>query len=1375
MEKIFEASEKNRWEIKKIGLLNYWWYDEEEFEFASGRLILRGTNGSGKSVTMQSFIPLLLDGNKSPERLDPFNTKARKIEDYILGYGEQIKEENTSYLYMELLKKETRNYITIGMGLNAKKNSGVKFWGFIIKDGRRVGKDIFLYKDPTNKIPLSKQELKNRIGEGGQVVDNQKEYAMLVNENIFGFETLSEYQEFIKLLIEIRTPKLSKDGFKPSIITEIMSNSLRGLSDEDLKAVSESIENMNKTKEQLEMLNESKKALKQIITPYDNYNKHVLFDKAKKYNEKNTLYKRVLREATELEKKIKDTQKAHEENEERKQEIEKEIEVYEYKKRELSSNELWKQKQEQADLQKQLDEINDEITKKEKMEDDKKRVIIQKEEGEKQTQENYETEKDNFKHVENNMEEIAKQIDYDEFFFKKDEIKIEEKYDYKYFKEDIKRFCQKIEKGKKALEKEKIVNNEYEESLKNLDKEKNEKAKQDSLTDKSRQELEEAKDNFTEEMYKWENSNEILKLENEQMGQIIQKVQNYGENVEFDDVILSLYKPYSKINQKITDEKAILNSKIKQLEEEEQELKHELDDWKNKREPEPVRTEKVKQNREKLKQKNIPYIELYKCIDFKKEIKEDQKNRIESALLDMGILDALIIPKEFREEIKKQDPDFVDKYLYENPVEFKHDLTHIFDVKLPQDVQIKQETVISVLKSVMLEDKQASTYINEKGEYKIGILEGLSDKEEKAKFIGTETRRQFKEKKIQEIEEQINSLINSKKEIEGDLEKLQQQLETLQEEYNNFPKKDSLEEKYKALKVNITKTVAIKENIIRLENILSEKLEILKQAKEETLNLTKGLRFKLDVEIYQENLDKANDLKEYVFEMEKYHNNMINEQNRLAALQETIETLKYDLDNILYEKGKLIIKQKTLKGKIEAIKQMSEGVEELEKQMEELLDKLDKLPKEKEKLIENGGKQVSLLEQLKKEELTKAEKVNSLEKQQNIARDIFEQELSLKYVIGNYENIQDVAHKVISDYQYFDRESKDINSYYGVLIEKYKDNYEKLLDYNLAIGQIFIKEIENEEDNEITEVEKTRTRSDISCFVNGKKVDLKSLQQYIDETIEETQNLVADEDRNLFEEILIGAVGRKIRERIYFAKSWIESMNKLMKSLNTSSGLSFSLNWKPKPATCDEEIDTREIVEILNSDPGLLKPEDITRVATHFRTKFKIAEQEFKEKGAVVSFYNIIKETLDYRKWFEFQFMYKKVGEQSKELTNNAFFKLSGGEKAMAMYIPLFAAVCARYQSARKDCLRIISLDEAFAGVDDNNIKDMFRILTNLELEYIINSQVLWGEYETVPDLAICELISDVNTKVVSVIRYHWNGTKRELVSNKSVGEISNY
>ena len=36
----------------RIGLINFWLYDEEIFEFEDGKLLLRGTNGSGKSVTM---------------------------------------------------------------------------------------------------------------------------------------------------------------------------------------------------------------------------------------------------------------------------------------------------------------------------------------------------------------------------------------------------------------------------------------------------------------------------------------------------------------------------------------------------------------------------------------------------------------------------------------------------------------------------------------------------------------------------------------------------------------------------------------------------------------------------------------------------------------------------------------------------------------------------------------------------------------------------------------------------------------------------------------------------------------------------------------------------------------------------------------------------------------------------------------------------------------------------------------------------------------------------------------------------------------------------------------------------------------------------
>ncbi len=1355
-------SQENRWEIKKIGLLNYWWYDEEEFEFSDGRLILRGTNGSGKSVTMQSFIPLLLDGNKSPERLDPFNTRARKIEDYILGYGDDIKDENTSYLYMEFCKKQTKQYLTIGMGLRAKKNSGVTFWGFLINDGRRIGKDFYLYKDLGNKIPLTKAELKNRIGEGGQVVDTTAEYAMMVNNNIFGFESLAEYQEFIKLLIEIRTPKLSKDGFKPSIITEIMSNSLRGLSDEDLKAVSESIENMNKTKEQLESLQISEKALKQIMTPYENYNKYVLYSKAKKYDDKQKKYLKTQKENSEISSNLSENKYSLKEKEEQKQRVENEIEVNEYKKQELENNEIWKQKQEQTNMKKELEELENEMKKNEEQEENKKQIIRRKEDEEKTSKENIETEKANFETVNNEMEQTARKIEYDEYFFKMDEIKLNEKYDYKYFKEDIKRYISKIEEGKRALEKENIISREYETSLQNLDMEKREKENQEEITTKSRNELQETKESFIEEMYRWEKENEILKLETEEIGAISRKVQSYGENAEYGDIILSLNVPYNDKTQKLLNKKASKNALKTNKELEIKKKEEQIEEWKNKKEPEPVLSDKIRINRQKLKEKNVPFIEFYNAVDFKSDLKDETKNRIESALNDMGILNAIIIPKEYREKIGKIDVDFVDKYLYEKPVEFKYDLSNLLDVKLPQNTNIEPETVVNVLKSIMIEDSSADTYLNENGEYKIGILQGISDKDEKAKYIGFEARREYKLNQIQKLEEEKMALENEREIVIEEIENIDLKITKLKEEYNKFPKKDELEVAYSKLRVNINKLTSINENIEKLEKIQIEKFEKLKEAKEEVKVKTMNLRFNLSLEAYEESFELANELKDLIFDMEKYHTNYINEFEKLQGIQETLSDLNYDLEEILGQKVKITIKMQNLKGKIKSIEQMLKDTD-LEKQMEECQEKLNTLPKEEKRLIAEIATLEAEIRKLEENAISLENRLSSFEKQTELTREIFKQELDLKYVISEYEDLNKTMKNILDSYNYFDKDNRNMQNYYENLVGKYRENSENLLDYNLGINDIFVKEI-NEENDEMLEIEQTRRRSDISCLVNGRKINLNDLKKYIEESIEETKNLVDDEDRHLFEEILIGAVGRKIRERIYFAKDWVESMNKLMKSLNTSSGLSFSLNWKPKLATDESEIDTKEIVDILNSDASLLKQSDIKKVATHFRSKFAKAEKEFAEKNATIPFYSIIKEALDYRKWFEFQFMFKKSGEQSRELTNNAFYKLSGGEKAMAMYIPLFASVCARYQSAKKDCLRIISLDEAFAGVDDNNIRDMFRILTELDLEFVINSQVLWGEYDTVPSLSICELISDVNLKVVSVMRYHWNGEKRELV-----------
>lgn len=64
-------------------------------------------------------------------------------------------------------------------------------------------------------------------------------------------------------------------------------------------------------------------------------------------------------------------------------------------------------------------------------------------------------------------------------------------------------------------------------------------------------------------------------------------------------------------------------------------------------------------------------------------------------------------------------------------------------------------------------------------------------------------------------------------------------------------------------------------------------------------------------------------------------------------------------------------------------------------------------------------------------------------------------------------------------------------------------------------------------------------------------------------------------------------------------------MSRLMKEMDTSMGLSFSLDWKPRKAENDSELDTADLEQILLRDRALLTMEDIEKVAAHFRSKIR--------------------------------------------------------------------------------------------------------------------------------------------------------------------------
>lgn len=290
-----------------------------------------------------------------------------------------------------------------------------------------------------------------------------------------------------------------------------------------------------------------------------------------------------------------------------------------------------------------------------------------------------------------------------------------------------------------------------------------------------------------------------------------------------------------------------------------------------------------------------------------------------------------------------------------------------------------------------------------------------------------------------------------------------------------------------------------------------------------------------------------------------------------------------------------------------------------------------------------------------------------------------------------------------------------------------------------------------------------RERTDLSCRVQGKDLNFLTLIEEINKSIDELKLLISDEERRVFEEVLMNTISVKVRGKIHQSRAWVDVINKLMQDMDTSSTLKLSLTWTPNKAQEEGQLHVSELIDIMSRGDRCTQQE-LKKLADHFTLKVREALRKYEGSGEVRNYHSIIKEVLDYRHWYEFKLHFTKKNERKKELTNNEFFRFSGGEKAMSMYIPLFSAIYARYEKARKECPRVIAMDEAFAGVDEENIRDMFRLLKKLDLDYVLNSQILWGDYDTVTNLSICELIREDNDKLVTILRYHWNGKEKSLI-----------
>ena len=244
-------SDPRRFRPVRAGIVNLYEYGDQVFAFSGGRLLLRGHNTSGKTKALELLLPFCLDGDIAPHKLDPFARAAKHMKWNRVGCVDD--DQRIGYVWVEFERIADDGgvqRITAGIGLKANRSlAEVRRWHFVAHE-RRIGEDLSLLR---GREPLSRADLVAELGDDGEVLDHQAAYRERLNALVFGFAGMEQYQTMLRLMLELRRPHLSKT-LDPDGVAGMLSAGLPTVDDTLMRRVAAGLEQLESLEQGLARL-----------------------------------------------------------------------------------------------------------------------------------------------------------------------------------------------------------------------------------------------------------------------------------------------------------------------------------------------------------------------------------------------------------------------------------------------------------------------------------------------------------------------------------------------------------------------------------------------------------------------------------------------------------------------------------------------------------------------------------------------------------------------------------------------------------------------------------------------------------------------------------------------------------------------------------------------------------------------------------------------------------------------------------------------------------------------------------------------------------------------------------------------------------------
>lgn len=1321
-----------RWMPSRAGILNVWRYYDEVFEFHDGRLLLRGENGSGKSKALELLLPFLFDANLRANRLSTFGTGERTMHWNLMGEGAS-GTTRVGYVWLEFqFDGEPQRWFCCGARLAASTHTTTVHPDFFTSC-LRVGTPDGLSLLTEAGQPLTRSALEQQLGDDGVVHDNATDYRAAIRMALFPGMTEQRYDALITALLQLRTPKLSQ-RLDPSLLSALLSRALPPLGQQEIADLAEGFERLDRQRERLATLDEEAAAAGTLATRQRSYAQRVLRAAAAELISSTTELDNLTRTARRSAEEYDQVALERKATEEHVETLTHEVEDTEARITGLTESESYQQGQELDRLRQQTVEARTHATTLRSDADHKRGVAV--------TDANAQADADRA------AQAAAESVRVQEA----DALRAATRAALVSVHGEIAASLAAGSASSRLLLRGAIRGRHDQleavrEAIDEHDRTVERRHNAENDLDEARTSLATATDRHTEAVERYERELDCLATRIQAWAASCRElafpdVDALLSLIDCEPALLAVVNTAAEaVLHELTKQETITKSARDDTLARRGELEADLERLATAQElpppPPPTRT---------ADRSAMPGAPLWRLVRFADTTPEVAQAAIEAALQASGLLDAWVGQSgEIDGHDIFADPDAVDRAPGRS----------LAEVLIPEpDSEVAEDTIHRLLNGIAYGDRLPGEHpaaIGADGSWRLGNLTGSWSKDHPA-YIGALARQRAREQRMRELREEIRQVDLILATLDAELNALAVRRATVASEQAARPDHRDLAESARTM----TRTES---EVNAADAVVRQRIATLSQ-REQAVTAALHALARLGAE-----------------------NGVPTDRPALSTLAQAVDAFSDQAETWLDGHGRLISARQAAEGlatqarRSESLAQQREAeavaAESRYRRLSSTLDAVedtvgvdyrqvlaeldtlrDRRTDIRQKLDEAARSVTSLAERLgvlRAQRTSDAKARDDATDTRDCAARRFRHLATIGFAadsgihdLAKFESTLsasegvraalDAARAIAAAWPTVPHAPNNL----GDALHRLSESVHAC---RAALSSHADLDLETDEDVQV-----------FTAMVDGVRVGAAELLRILRDEAEQSRRDITERERELFDQTLTGDTRRHLAARIRQASELVDTMNARLERVRTASRVAVRLVWQ---VAQDLPPGTKAARDLLLKDPVRLTEADRESLHQFFRDRIEQAKAD----ETAVSWEQQLAQVFDYTTWHQFVVKVDRANGMGWQLlTRKLHGALSGGEKAIALHLPLFAAIAAHYQAV-PEAPRVILLDEVFVGVDSNNRGQVFELLSALDLDLMLTSDHEWCTYQELSGIAVHQLITAGDgDDAVTTARFVWNG-----------------